>query len=115
MMMWSVLFGAGLFLWENAMRKITVFILITFVLLLIFQPVIASDRQSFYQISKPYIEKYGKPDVYRRQFEKQDNKIVWDVRAYIWTEQNYYVVFAKNKQWFKGWVVLQEGQLRRTA
>lgn len=97
------------------MKKITTLLLILVFFLLIFQPLVASDRQSFYQVSKPYIEQYGKPEIYRRQLEKQDGKIVWDVRIYIWTEQNYYVVFAKNKQEFKGWAVLQEGPLRRTA
>ena len=95
------------------MKKVVLLFLILSLFFLLFQPVFAEDRKSFYQVSKPYIEKYGKPDVYRRQFEKQDNKIVWDVRAYIWTEQNYYTVFAKNKKWFKGWIVLEEGPLRR--
>jgi len=97
------------------MKKITTLLLILVFFLLIFQPLVASNRQSFYQVSKPYIEQYGKPEIYRRRFEKQDGKIVWDVRAYIWPKQNYYVVFAKNKQEFKGWVVYNEGPLRRIA
>lgn len=64
----------------------------------------------FAEISRPFVEAFGRPDMVRRDFVRKEGKIVYEARMWQWDEASYYVIFIRGD--VPGWRIFKHGFVR---